>query len=180
MCSIEGCTKPKRTRGLCNAHYERWRKHGTTGPPSLKPWGVTGCKVPGCDRPHRSNGYCTLHRQRWATHGDPLKVIHPGTNTPPRYGASNPAWTGDDATYGSAHNRLRQQRGPAGDHPCQHCGRMAAHWAYDHQCPDERTGTDHGRPAVYSLNPDHYMPLCVRCHRHFDVEHGSLLFGRVR
>lgn len=29
-CSIDGCNKPSVTRGWCNAHYLRWREHGTT------------------------------------------------------------------------------------------------------------------------------------------------------
>ena len=28
LCSIDECGKPARTRGWCNAHYERWRLHG--------------------------------------------------------------------------------------------------------------------------------------------------------
>ena len=28
-CSIDGCGKSVKSRGLCTAHYERWRKHGT-------------------------------------------------------------------------------------------------------------------------------------------------------
>lgn len=27
-CSVDGCDKPRRTRGWCSAHYERWRSHG--------------------------------------------------------------------------------------------------------------------------------------------------------
>ena len=30
VCSIDGCDKPARTRGLCSAHYERLRTTGTT------------------------------------------------------------------------------------------------------------------------------------------------------
>lgn len=27
-CTIDGCERPKRTRGWCNMHYQRWLKHG--------------------------------------------------------------------------------------------------------------------------------------------------------
>lgn len=27
-CSVEGCIKPVKSRGWCNAHYEHWRRHG--------------------------------------------------------------------------------------------------------------------------------------------------------
>lgn len=29
-CSVDGCNKPEKSRGWCSAHYERWRRHGTT------------------------------------------------------------------------------------------------------------------------------------------------------
>ena len=29
-CSIEGCSRPRRTRGWCGTHYERWRRTGST------------------------------------------------------------------------------------------------------------------------------------------------------
>ena len=32
-CSIEGCVRPRKSRGWCNTHYERWRRHGTTTDP---------------------------------------------------------------------------------------------------------------------------------------------------
>jgi hypothetical protein len=28
ICSIEGCQKPKKSRGWCEMHYTRWRTHG--------------------------------------------------------------------------------------------------------------------------------------------------------
>lgn len=46
VCSVEGCGKPKRTKGMCNACYEYMRLHGTTDrprvrqgtPPELRIW----------------------------------------------------------------------------------------------------------------------------------------------
>lgn len=32
VCSIDGCDKPARTRGLCSAHYERLNAPGYTPP----------------------------------------------------------------------------------------------------------------------------------------------------
>lgn len=29
-CTIDGCGSPSRTRGWCNMHYTRWRRHGDT------------------------------------------------------------------------------------------------------------------------------------------------------
>ncbi|MDB5531588.1 MAG: hypothetical protein JWR51_4691 [Devosia sp.] len=28
ICTVDGCGKPARGRGLCQAHYQRWRAHG--------------------------------------------------------------------------------------------------------------------------------------------------------
>lgn len=35
-CSIEGCDKPKRVRGWCGMHYQRWSKHGDPTPPGFR------------------------------------------------------------------------------------------------------------------------------------------------
>lgn len=177
MCKIEGCTKPKRTRGMCNAHYERWRKHGSAGTSMVKPWGTKRCSVPNCPRRHRSNGYCKLHHERWRKHGNP-NIVLPALGSP-RPGRLNPSWIGDLAGYHAAHVRVKAQRGRARQHNCQHCNTQAAEWAYDHADPSQRMGDDgHGNSLIYSLNPEHYIPLCVRCHRAFDVAHGAKLFGR--
>ena len=50
--------------------------------------------------------------------------------------------------------------------PCCLCGveGWTMQWAYDHKDPNELTG----RNGVYSLDIDHYMPLCRPCHRRFD------------
>lgn len=34
VCLLDGCDKPVRSRGMCNTHYTRWRKHGDP----LKVW----------------------------------------------------------------------------------------------------------------------------------------------
>ena len=30
-CSVDGCEKRARARGLCWAHYKRWQRHGDPG-----------------------------------------------------------------------------------------------------------------------------------------------------
>lgn len=42
-CSIEGCIRPRATRGWCKPHYRRWQRHGTplgggVSPGSLPKW----------------------------------------------------------------------------------------------------------------------------------------------
>jgi hypothetical protein len=46
ICSVEGCGRPAKSRGLCSAHYERQRLHGATGglPIERRAWhGLHGC-----------------------------------------------------------------------------------------------------------------------------------------
>lgn len=80
-------------------------------------------------------------------------------------GSRNPKWRPDEAvTYDAMHQRVKAARGRPETHPCGHCGGQAQEWAYDHADPDERLGGD----GPFSLNPAHYLPLCVPCHRKFD------------
>jgi len=39
MCSVEGCKRPARGRGMCSMHYKRWQAHGDTtkAKPGRKP-----------------------------------------------------------------------------------------------------------------------------------------------
>lgn len=67
--------------------------------------------------------------------------------------------------YEAVHARLCRDLGNARDHLCG-CGEQAAEWAYDHEDKDERVD-DRGRP--YSLDPEHYVPMCVACHRKKDA-----------
>lgn len=71
ICSIEGCDKPAYKRGMCNAHYIRWRRHGDAlaGGKPRAPRGAS-CSIEGCDAPVKAIGYCAKHHQRWLVHGD--------------------------------------------------------------------------------------------------------------
>lgn len=70
MCSIDDCERQCYSRGWCNLHYQRWRKHGD--PLGSAPKGPSDCAVDGCDRPHEARGWCNVHYARWWRHGDPL------------------------------------------------------------------------------------------------------------
>jgi hypothetical protein len=81
----------------------------------------------------------------------------------------------DNPTYATAHTRVYVKRGRARDQMCVACGKRAQDWAYDHDDPDELTGVDrNGRDVEftvkYSGDPDHYIPLCIPCHRAFDAK----------
>lgn len=72
-CQIDGCTRPHKARGLCELHYRRERRRGTT---ELIPHEKPICAVESCDEHARSNGYCPVHFRAWVRHGDPLVKVY--------------------------------------------------------------------------------------------------------
>ncbi|MEV4492713.1 hypothetical protein AB0K04_21670 [Micromonospora coxensis] len=77
-------------------------------------------------------------------------------------------------TYDGAHNRVKALKGSASLYLCR-CGKQAEQWAYSHADYDERAmikGREARKP--YSINPDHYVPLCRPCHTRFDNAHRRL------
>jgi hypothetical protein len=82
-------------------------------------------------------------------------------------------------TYDGVHARLRQHRGPAKDQWCVRCGGPALHWAYDHR--DAGEVIDGKTGLTYSLNEDHYLPMCAACHLQDDRDHrGSTPHGNEK
>lgn len=166
VCAVEGCTRPVKTRGLCQMHYFRVRRQGAVGEPTSRRtcYDQTDCAVEGCPKPRFSGGLCAMHYARLQRHGDVTTTL---TRTP-LYGADNPAWTGDQASYTAVHQRLGRERGSARTHTCR-CGAPATDWAYQHNDPDERASPY----GPYSTNPDCYEPLCGRCHLALDDAHAG-------
>ncbi len=72
-CKVENCDRPIVSHGLCNTHWARFRKRGTTdkwngfGPG--RGGRPTPCKVDGCDKPLASHGLCAAHWKRWQFRG---------------------------------------------------------------------------------------------------------------
>lgn len=62
-CNADGCSRPVRSKGLCDSHYNRLRKklsiEFTRGVDYPKV-----CSVEGCGLRHASKGYCARHYQR--------------------------------------------------------------------------------------------------------------------
>jgi hypothetical protein len=158
ICTIDGCARRLYAKDLCGRHFYRIARYGTPDDSALVRGGPRAgktCAIEGCEKSlyNSKRGWCKMHYDRWLRHGDVnfVKV---------RMGS------GDQITVSGAHMRVRARRGPASTHLCQFCGGTAAHWAYDHQDPDERS-SDHG---PYSPDPDRYLPLCVPCHKRFDLD----------
>jgi len=161
-CAVEGCPRPSHTRGWCQTHYARWRRHGDAGPAEiLKVEHIDVCTVEDCsERGQMRRGMCNNHYRRLLRYGTPTPTDEQRSTK----GERCSRWLGDAVDYGAVHRRIKMERGPAKVWPCQHCGDQAAHWAYDHTDPNEKV-SDRGR---YSTDPDHYIPLCHRCHVKFD------------
>lgn len=158
----DGCPEPHKARGWCDGHYRRLLRLGDIGPADLlRPTGRSECAIDDCPEPHKARGYCSTHYSRLLLHGDPLRVV-------PRYrpstGPLHPLWSGDAVSYGGMHDRLCRLKGKASQHFCA-CGGTAEEWAYDHQDGNEKLG----EPGPYSLDPGHYFPMCIPCHRKLDA-----------
>ena len=155
-CSIEGCSNAVLARGWCSKHYSRWSKNGD--PIEARPYRRDAtCTIEGCERPHKGLGYCGPHLRRLRKHGDPNIVQLGGRPLKGDY----PGWA-------AVHKRIARTRGKATAYTCVDCGDNAREWSYDGADPDELIGLAGGFMLAYSLDPDHYEPRCVPCHRKFD------------
>jgi hypothetical protein len=101
------------------------------------------------------------HAARVARHGDPDIVITPDQQK--RYtGDEHHAWS-DSPTYATMHSRVARAYGRAAERLCaMGCGNRAQQWAY----VAPRRSCD-GMP--FGGSPEDYVPLCVPCHKVFDL-----------
>lgn len=88
-------------------------------------------------------------------------------------GERNSAWRGEVPSYHGAHQRTVSERGKASEYPCEHCGVSAQQWAFDHETPAERRlyeeAGKQSEGMVYSFDSCDYIPLCVPCHKTYDL-----------
>ncbi len=74
LCSVEGCGRDSRAKGMCKLHYERVHKGiPLTGRPKI----IKRCSVEGCKNPFHSKGFCAVHYARWVKHGSTEEIIPP-------------------------------------------------------------------------------------------------------
>lgn len=83
FCSVSECKNSGQlSRGWCQMHYARWKRHGATGSAEKQvtatSWAGIACKVPGCGSQAKSLGYCSAHYKRFRRWGDP-QVKRPTT-----------------------------------------------------------------------------------------------------
>ncbi len=67
-CSVDGCHRPHRARGLCNTHWARVYRYGwpdpLTPPPPPPDVPPLPCRVADCDGKRFGYGYCQTHYRR--------------------------------------------------------------------------------------------------------------------
>jgi hypothetical protein len=72
LCRVHGCARPAYARELCQAHYRRQLRTGSTS--ATRPVGEqpspTACAVDGCDRTATERGWCHAHYLRWIRLGE--------------------------------------------------------------------------------------------------------------
>lgn len=146
-CGLRTIARWMETHAIAIDHTRKPRRASGEAHPKWS-GGPPKCEACGT-RVSRGSTYCTSCRERT--------------------GDQNPRWIGNAAEYATVHLRLVALRGRADSHSCAHCGTRARDWAYDHLDPNERRSERSRDDGPFSLDPEHYMPLCRPCHRRFDA-----------
>jgi hypothetical protein len=140
---------------LVNAEYPVFMTKRSHDPHPYRLDKPTGCDIEGCERPHHSNGLCVPHWQRRQKYNDPLAG-------PPlrkqRGMAEDNRKRQSSPDYCAKHRMVRELRGPAWHHSCEHCDLRgdfrAQSWATRHGASGERV--------------EDYIALCWSCHAKYD------------
>lgn len=173
-CPVEGCSKDVRRAGFCYSHYMKNWRYGTPTPVhERKHQDLLGKEFGLLTVASRTSGkhwicQCECGETTLALSGD----LNRGSKT--TCGNKVKHWRSESAGYGAAHDRVRSDRGPASSHSCVDCSEPAKQWSYDHL--DSRELLAHGislHPVAYSLDPNHYNPRCVPCHKRFDIDRNN-------
>ena len=176
ICAVDNCVKPVKHKSgqYCYAHYMKNWRYGTPTPEHRKfRQDLTGLKI----------GKITVvafHSDaKWKCVCDCGKMFSRRTgelNRAKRTGETATCGSGicrrkPDGEYMLAHHRLRRDLGAASNFNCIKCGNQARQWAYDHGDPNEMYSEMAGIEGIaYSLDASHYMPMCVKCHKRFDMD----------
>ena len=64
-CKQPGCNSPRRAKGYCPAHYERWRRGASPEKMAEPIYTPPDCSQSGCKRKHYMHGFCRAHFDRF-------------------------------------------------------------------------------------------------------------------
>lgn len=114
-CISEGCDSPRFGHGLCQKHYHRKRRTGTTADPVPVAYSQP-CMVLGCESligARGAKGMCPTHYQRVRATGSPTRT--PASPRPEciKDGCSRPATSGQPECKTCRHNRVRSAKAGA-------------------------------------------------------------------
>lgn len=171
-CTVNGCDKPTRSKGLCYGHYMKQWRYGTPTPEHAprrmnligKRFGTLTVTEP-------------LDWRFWICECDCGETARRDAGNLRRWGDRNTCGTpgkhyySEEPGYSAAHSRVRRIHGSASLHSCSDCGEPAYHWSYDHMDADEMYHEyKPGTFAAYSAKPEHYSARCVPCHKRYDLD----------
>jgi hypothetical protein len=172
-CKVSDCDTPIKRGGYCYAHYMKNWRYGTPTPVHEPTWvDITGQRFGTLTVQHRVGSrwlcLCDCGQKRHASAGELNRTGDMNT-----CGDRTKHYRLDTAGYGAAHRRCTTDRGCIATHTCIDCDGQAQHWSYNHTDPDERLGKagNFDQPVPYSLDPSHYSPRCIPCHKRFDLKH---------
>jgi hypothetical protein len=63
LCSVEGCQKDAKSKGLCATHYQKQRNASNT--PKIKKFNFKPCNAAGCEENAVRLGLCQKHLTEW-------------------------------------------------------------------------------------------------------------------
>lgn len=103
-CKIKDCANKYYSKGFCQKHYDKNRRHGD---PLFKDIILKGtpCTVENCRQPIISNKLCVKHNGRFLRHGDPL-FVNPKCNRDPGH-----EWTHKRALANTANWKKINKKG---------------------------------------------------------------------
>jgi hypothetical protein len=100
-CRVDGCPHRQRTRGLCHAHHQRWKRQGrpdldrfvaVADPTVVGRRSATRCLVAWCRFGAARRGLCVRHHERWERAGTPdPRSWATSVPEPPGWGRDRPA-----------------------------------------------------------------------------------------
>jgi hypothetical protein len=64
-CSVEGCKRGYRAKGLCFFHYKKWRRGELEKKPGLRAARYDTCGKEGCKKKVVGHGLCQEHFDAW-------------------------------------------------------------------------------------------------------------------
>lgn len=114
-CISEGCGAPRFGHGLCQKHYFRKRRTGTTADPAPAAYSQT-CMVLGCANPigaRGAKGMCPTHYQRVRANGSPVRLPAPPRPECSKDGCARPATVGQPECKTCRANRVRSAKAGA-------------------------------------------------------------------